>query len=124
MTSGPNHYVPVLKVKRGEKKALQSMSPNQRAQITPLLEIVERKPERPVDQHLNTSFDHLTESVRSYARCFLDAREIAPDGPVAAAEVFRRASNEGIVFTPVTGLSRTSDVAAPWSTEPTGSLCD
>jgi Beta protein len=112
MTFGPDHYVPVLKVKRGEKKALQSISPEHQVRITPLLEIVGRKPERAVDQHLNTSFDHLTESVRSYARCFLDAREMAPDGPAAASEVFRRAANEGIMFTPVTGVSRTSDVAA------------
>lgn len=114
MTFGPHHYVPVLKVKRGEKKALQCISPTLQPQITPLLEIVERKPEKAptVDEHLNTAFKDLAESVRRYSRCFLDAQEIAPDGPAAAAEVFRRASNGGIVFTPVTGVSRTADVTA------------
>jgi hypothetical protein len=112
MTFGPNHYVPVLKVKINEKNALQCISPTLQPQIIPFLEIVERKPEKDVDQHLNTAFKGLAESVRAYPRCFLDAQEIAPDGPAAATEVFRRASNDGIVFTPVTGISRTADVAA------------
>jgi hypothetical protein len=112
MTFGAQHYVPVLKVKRGEKKALQQISPDVRVRVTPLLEIVERKPDKALSAHLETAFKELAESVRPYPRCFLDARGIAPDGPEAAAEVFRRASNAGIVFTPVTGISRTADVAA------------
>lgn len=112
MTFGPSDYVPVLKIKRGEKKALQRMAPALQPRIVPLLEIVERRPEKAIDRHLNTAFDALTESMRSYGRCFLDAREIAADGPEAVAEVFRRASNEGIVFTPVTGIHRTADVTA------------
>ncbi|MBI2571909.1 MAG: hypothetical protein HYV63_33275 [Candidatus Schekmanbacteria bacterium] len=114
MTFGVHHYVPVLKVKRGEKKALRSVLPALRGHITPLLEIVQRKADKAatVDAHLNNAFDALADSVRPYSRCFLDAREIAPDGPSAAAEVFRRASSAGIVFTPVTGISRAADVAA------------
>ena len=46
MTFGPRHYVPVLKVKRGEKTALQSVALDLRAEITPLLEIVEWRPTR------------------------------------------------------------------------------
>lgn len=111
MTFGAHHYVPVLKVKRGEKAALQQISPNVRERITPFLEIVQRT-DKPIAAHLNTAFQRLAQSVRSYPRCFLDAREIAPDGPEAALEVFRRASSAGIVFTPVTGISRTADVAA------------
>lgn len=115
--TGPDHYVPVLKVKRGEKKALQCISARLQPRITPLLEIVERKPDKDatVDEHLNTSFKDLAESVRPYPRCFLDAHEIEVDRASAAAEVFRRASNEGIVFTPVTGISRTTDVEAALS---------
>ena len=41
MTFGPGHYVPVLKVKRGEKSALQLVDFDLRKHITPLLEIVE-----------------------------------------------------------------------------------
>jgi hypothetical protein len=42
----------------------------------------------------------------------MDAHEIASDGPVAAAAGFGRAQAEGITFTPVTGVSRSADVAA------------
>ena len=106
--------MPVLKVKRGEKKALQCISATLQPRITPLLEIVERKPDKAptVKKHLDTAFRDLAESVSSYSRCFLDAREIASDGTEAAADVFGRASSAGIAFTPVTGISRTADVAA------------
>ncbi len=114
MSFGPCHYVPVLKIKRGEKRALQAIKPTVRQRITPLLEIVERTDKGP-DEHLNTAFKDLADSVRPYARCFLDAREIGPDGPAAATEVFHRASAAGIVFTPVTGITRSADVAAALS---------
>lgn len=113
MTFDAHHYVPVLKVKRGEKKALQQVSSTLQPRITPLLEIVARTEKAPtVTKHLDTAFKNLAESVRPYSRCFLDAREIKAEGPPAAAEVFRRASEAGIVFTPVTGVSRSEDVAA------------
>jgi hypothetical protein len=109
-----HHYVPVLKVKRGEKAALRSIDPGLRPRITPLLEIVERNPDRAptVEAHLDTAFNDLAESVQLYPRCFLDAREIAPDGQPAAAAVFEQAAAGGIQFTPVTGLSRSADVDA------------
>jgi hypothetical protein len=110
MTFGPDHYVPVLKVKRGERKALQRISSTHLSQITPLLEIVARKPAKTLNAHLDTAFTDLAETVRPYMRCFIDAREIAADGQAGADEVFRRASDAGIVFTPVTGISRTADV--------------
>lgn len=114
MTLGSDHYVPVLKVKRGEKKALQSIEPSLQQRITPLLEIVERKPDSAstVSAHLDKTFRDLADSLRLYPRCFLDARELVADGPSAALEVFHRAASAGIVFTPVTGVSRSADVAA------------
>jgi len=113
MTFDAQHYVPVLKVKRGEKRALRAIAPALRKKITPLLEIVERRADgKAIGKHLDTAFDKLAESVEPYPKCFLDAHEIAKDGPRAAAAVFRRASSAGIVFTPVTGLSRTADMAA------------
>ncbi len=111
MAFGPDHYVPVLKVKGGEKRALQRISPTLQSRITPLLEIVERKAPKTQSAHLVTAFNSLADTVRPYSRCFLDAREIAADGPAGADEVFRRASDAGIVFTPVTGISRIADVA-------------
>ncbi len=114
MTFGPNHYVPVLKVKRGEKAALLALAAPICSRITPLLEIVERKADKApnLGKHLDTAFKDLADSVAPFGRCFLDAREIAADGPTAAAEVFQRAAAAGMVFAPVTGLSRTADVAA------------
>jgi hypothetical protein len=114
VTFGSNHYVPVLKVKRGEKAALLALAAPLCSRITPLLEIVERKADTApnIGKHLGTAFKDLASSVTPFGRCFLDAREIAADGAAAAAEVFQRAATAGIVFAPVTGLSRTADVAA------------
>jgi len=112
MTFGAHHYVPVLKVKRGEKAALTEIARPLRQRITPLLEIVTRTGEKTIEGHLDTAFKGLADSTRPYGRCFLDAHELGGDGPDAAEKVFRRASSEGIVFTPVTGISRTADVEA------------
>jgi len=111
---GANHYVPVVKVKRGEKAALLALAAPLCSRITPLLEIVERKADKApnIGKHLDTAFKDLAGSVTPFGRCFLDAREIATDGSAAAAEVFQRAAAAGMVFAPVTGLSRTADVAA------------
>lgn len=118
MDFGPDHYVPVLKVKRGEKDALRLLDATTCERITPLMEIVERKPNKrnpaktaTVDEHVNTAFKKLAQSVENFDRVFLDTREIAPDGRAASALVFGRAASEGIVFTPVTGLTRTVDVS-------------
>lgn len=112
MNFGIDHYVPVLKVKRGEKKALQLIDPAVRAQVVPLLEIVERRQDQKgsVSAHLDTAFKELADSIRPYPGCFLDVREIASDGPSGAEEAFGRAADAGIVFTPVTGISRIADV--------------
>lgn len=114
MIFGPHHYVPVLKVKRGEKKALQDITASVRSRITPLFEIVEwnHKNVPTIDKHLETAFRDLDEAARRYTRCLLDARELEPAGFSAAAAVFEKAAAAGITFTPVTGLSRTADIAS------------
>ncbi len=112
MSFGAHHYVPFLKVKRGEKRALGLLSASSaHAKVTPLLEIVKRT-DKQVNEHLDTAFEGLSDAVRGFDRCFVDMREIEADGPAAATEVFERAAREGLVFTPVTGISRTVDVAA------------
>ena len=115
MTFGPSHYVPVLKVKRGEKGALQRINPVLRPRIGPLLEIVEwrRSDTKPsLSRHLDTAFRDLAKSLHGYPRCFLDARELAPHGQVAAQAVFSRAAGAGIPFIPITGISDRADVSA------------
>ena len=108
---GPRHYAPVLKIKRAEKRALASVPFSLRQSVVPLLEIVERNATSTVDKHLATSFKNLASSLRGYARCLLDVREMEPDGPQAASKAFTLAAIAGISFTPVTGISRTADVA-------------
>ena len=112
MTFDANHYVPVLKVKRGEKRALTLLSRTVRTKITPFLEIVERSIDKPLEQHLQTSFKDFFEAVSGFHRCFIDTREIAPDGPDGAKAVFQWAADNGISFTPVTGISRSVDLEA------------
>lgn len=114
MTFGHDHYVPVLKVKRGEKMALQMIAAPLQVRMTPLLEIVKRNPQNSptVERHLNTAFANLVSAVRPYSRFFLDVREIENDGRRVSESVFRRAADEGMTFTPVTGISRTVDVTA------------
>ena len=109
---GARHYVPVLKVKRGEKAALASLQSNLQQRVVPLLEIVERTRAKTVDEHLATSFRDLASSLQGFTGCLLDVREIETDGPSAADKAFRLAAAEGISFTPVTGVSRTADVAS------------
>lgn len=110
MTFGSDHYVPVLKVKRGEKSALQALAPEIRARVTPLLEIVQMNGTKGLTEHLDTAFTKLRPAVIGFPRYFLDAREIAPAGPAGATAVFHQARMLGVAFAPVTGISRTVDV--------------
>jgi len=117
MNFGPSFYIPVLKIKRGEKKALQLIAPHIRAGLLPLLEVVERRapPGRvppALSKHLTTAFTGLDAVVAGFPRYFLDCKEIAPDGAAGAADAFARAAGLPTSFTPVTGITRTSDVAA------------
>ena len=114
MTFGPQHYVPVLKVKPAEKQALGRLSPAIRQFVVPLMEIVERT-DQPLDKHLDSSFRDLAPVLSRYQRCLLDARELEPDGLTAASDVFSRAFAKGIKFTPVTGISRSADVTSALS---------
>jgi hypothetical protein len=113
MTFGADHYVPILKLKQGEKQALGAIAPTIRQRTTPLLEVVELASNKSLPQHLATSFKGLAQGVHGFARFFLDTREISPAGGAGAAAAFEAAAAIGTApFTPVTGLSRTADVAA------------
>ena len=109
MLNPQTDYVPVLKVKRGEKRALLDIHTGLKQQITPLLEIVELTDDKTLTKHLDTAFSNLADSIRLYPRVFLDCRELQPEYPQSSGDVFRRASTEGIIFIPVTGISRNGD---------------
>jgi hypothetical protein len=111
MTFGANHYVPILKVKQGEKAALSRVAAALVPRITPLLEIVKRTDGKGIDKHIETAFKGLRDAVSSYPRCFIDTREIETDGSTATHMVFSRAKAAGMVFTPVTGVTRTVDIS-------------
>lgn len=116
------HYVPVLKMKGGEKEALPLLTPAVRARITPLFELVERDPEKKATarDHIDTAFKKFQPAVAGLARYFLDCREVESDGPEAAEEIFQRATDLGTAFIPVTGLTRSVDVPAALANRTSG----
>ena len=107
MIHAQDHYVPVLKVKRGEKRALREIHPSLKHRIIPLLEIVElTDSKKTLEKHLDTAFRDLAVSVDPYPRCLLDCHELLSDWSQASKDVFLRARWQGMIFTPVTGVSR------------------
>lgn len=112
--SSENWYMPVLKTKRAEKYALTRIDKRFHQRIRPLFEIIARNPEKvnSVTEHLKSVFKNLAVCAKPYGRCFLDAREIAPDGEEAANEAFSLAVDYLLKFTPVTGVTRAADVPA------------
>ena len=105
MLFGSDHYVPVLKIKRAEKAALAIIGGSHEDATTPLLEVVKRT-DKSLSDHLDTTFEKLALSLTKTAGCFLDAKELAPDGDPGADKVFSRATSEGIEYVPVVGLTR------------------
>ena len=108
MKFGPEHYVPVLKIKDNEKRALEFLSRTYKGKFTPLLEVVERKSDKSLDEHLDTAFKRLVASFPKSATFFLDAYELASDGDAGAEAVFARAESEGMDYVPVVGITRSA----------------
>jgi hypothetical protein len=119
MKFGIDHYVPVIKVKRGEKAALALIDSALRSKIVPLFEIIEKgfkivkgeKKKKSIEEHLDTSFDGFAECALLYERCFIDSKELAREGVAVAEKLFERAFSDRIAFTPVTGIHRSVDLA-------------
>jgi len=122
MSFDETHYVPVLKLKGGEKEALPLLSPTVRARIIPLFEVVERDKEKKATptEHIDTAFKKFKPAVEHLRRYFLDCREVAPDGPETVEDVFRRAADLGTPFVPVTGITRSVDVQAALANRTSG----
>jgi len=79
-----HHYVPVLKWKQGEQRALKDLAPEVKKQITPLIEIIQPpqqrgKPPKPLEEHLT---DAATQIATCWpdARAFVDARLVRHPG--------------------------------------------
>ena len=122
MSFDKTHYVPVLKMKGAEKEALPLLTASVRARITPLFEVVERDPEKKptATDHIDTAFKKFAPAVAGLDRYFLDCHEVESDGPEAAEEIFRRATALDTAFIPVTGITRSADVAAALANRTSG----
>lgn len=109
---GASHYVPVLKTKTGEKKALANLDATLRPRLTPLMQLVESQRGADLNSHLRTCFKGLVDAVGTRG-CFLDALELGSMGPLAPVNAFALAEWLGMPFIPVTGIARiAADVQA------------
>lgn len=99
-------YVPILKCKRGEKKAVELLQPKIRQAVVPLFEIVELSTGRAFADHLVTSFKGLESAAPMGSPFFLDCREIGSLSNSAAGDALAAANTLGFTFIPVTGISR------------------
>jgi hypothetical protein len=112
------HYVPILKGRAGEYGALQEMTPEVKAGLTPLIEVPPipwdfalDEPDKTIDQHLERLSSKIVQSWGVERPLFLDFLWIPPDERMAngdhpLAHVFGTARGEGLQLIPVTDLVR------------------
>jgi hypothetical protein len=113
-----NDYVPILKGKNGEFGALESMSPEEKEQITPLIEIppipwdhTNDIPAKTIDQHLSKVDGKLEKAWGSDQLFFVDLmwigeRERMSDGAHPLTHLFSKIRLRALKAIPVTGLIR------------------
>lgn len=111
------HYVPCLRWKQGEYKAVDLLSASARQIITPLIEVPEkgfdfetRTDKKTIDDHL-APFPKRVASFWKKKTCFVDLSLIASAermsrGVHPVTHVFQELSARGCSAIPVTGLSR------------------
>ncbi|MDQ3366483.1 MAG: beta family protein [Myxococcota bacterium] len=122
MSFGSDHYVPVLKLKRAEAKAMALLDASVRAALTPLFEVVElggdddddddaNDAQDTLGQHIERAAGYLTEVVEKgkVKQCFLECRSISSGGSAAVRALFERINGLDAWCVPVTGMSRPDD---------------
>jgi len=114
---GYDHYVPILKGKLGEFKALLELESSIKDKITPLIEVPPipldydtGKPAKSVDTHLKKFVPNIERYWGKQRPAFADLNFI-PDNKMKNGEhplssVFQQARSLGLLLTPVTGLYR------------------
>lgn len=119
--SGHKHYVPILKGKRGERRALASLDVLEKERLTPLIDVppLEVDPEtdhpaQTVDEALEGLAKSLSESWGQLERCFVDLAGFEPglrleDGRHPARAFFGDARETDLAAIPVVGLDRDGD---------------
>lgn len=115
------HYVPVLKLKRGELLALRALDQNLKNSFTPLFDVQEvpwdyneDAPSKSIDEHLNKIGEQLAADWGVGRLAFLDLFDIDTSQRMASGQhpvefVFDHARNEGVELIPVTGPERDAD---------------
>lgn len=112
-----NYYVPILKWKRGEQKAIENLSKTSLDTIMPLLEIApiefdyqNNKPKKTIDEHIINIPDSILSSLNS-TPCFIDGftiedEDLLMDGTHAIEFIIGNSIKNGCNVIPVTGISR------------------
>jgi len=111
------HYVPILKGKAGEYRALRDFAASHRFYVTPLVEIPpvgwdfkNSKPLKGLADHIKKVADNLGEGWGSDTPLFLDSllpgAAALPNGGHHLAKVLADTRAKGLKVVPVTGLSR------------------
>ncbi|MDO7787232.1 beta family protein [Desulforamulus aquiferis] len=115
------YYVPILKWKRGEQKALEFLSDQHKERLTPLIEIVpipydyaNDRPQKAIDDHLKDIGNQLSTSWGKEKPIFLDLywlddSERLKDDRHPLEFIRSEASQKGINLIPVTGTTRSDD---------------
>lgn len=114
-----SHYVPFLKGKAGEFKALAQLSVEQRQALTPLIDVPPEKVEffeegiviKTIDETLDGYAAKIAEAWGSVDHCYVDIAGCDPDlrledGSHPVIAFFEDAKNANLAAIPVTGLDR------------------
>lgn len=112
---GPRHYVPLLKGKSGEYKALGGLALHDQQGLTPFIDV---PPIAELDgraltpgQHYQAQFEKLAKHWGARGPVFMDSRLVQPGrltggGEHGASVLFDLAERAGLAVIPVTGLRR------------------
>lgn len=99
---GPQQYIPIIKWKRGEKRALKELSAKVKKNLTPLIEIVS----------INNCVNELIETWGKDDFFFLDcvyiADEITDNNTPAPIAIYDEAEIKGLKFIPVISFDKSS----------------
>lgn len=115
---GERHYVPVLKWKRGEQKALELLDPKWKTRCTPLIEVMPVPwdhandcPAKNVEEHLRNIGEQIigawsADNPVFLDLCWLDPSERMHDGSHPLDYVMNGCRSKSARAIPVTGLER------------------
>ncbi|MCK4820862.1 beta family protein, partial [bacterium] len=115
------HYVPVLRGKEGEFRALEHLRPNTRRNLTPFIDIPRRdldlitnQPKDRIDVYLKKKAQKIHKAWGTRRQIFVDLFDLdldlrIPSGTHFVQFLFSRLRNHDVRAIPVTGLDRDDD---------------